>query len=471
MRVALYFRQSLDNAEGIERQQERCRALATARGWEVVREYTDNAVSASKDRSEATWGQLLDGVKSGEFEVVVATKVDRLARRVRDILDLTEAGVQIATVEGDIDTTTETGKFQAVLLTALAQLEAERKGARHREAHASRAAKGMARTNKRAYGWKSDGMALEPVEADHLRTALTNILEGSSIRAEVRRMNDAGARTVKYKSGSGGLEWTPRTLTMTLDRERMAGILMRNGERQPVSKITPIVTEEQWEKYRALRKDPTRLTRERADGSAATPLKHFMTGVPLCPCGQRLIATPSRRGDTSVPYYQCPARAGSKGHVSIAAGVLESRIKVWLYGHMSGGHVSLSASGERVKELRERLTELAGERAEETDNLAIKGVDKGRIRTRLAAIDAEAQRLSGELETALADDLGAEWLDRVMAAGEDSAESAEGFLAWFDGLDVATRRALVKANAEVRVMPGQAKDRVKIEPLTIAGIS
>ncbi|PVE60363.1 hypothetical protein DC432_15320, partial [Microbacterium testaceum] len=160
-------------------------------------------------------------MRAGDFQAVVATKVDRLARRVKDILDLTDAGIGIATVEGELDTTTDMGKFQAVLLAALAELEANRKGQRHKDAHVARAAKGVPRTTKRPYGWKADGMTLEPVEADHLRTALRNIIDPekkASIRGECKRMNDAGARTPVYKSGSGGKLWTARTLVSVLDR-------------------------------------------------------------------------------------------------------------------------------------------------------------------------------------------------------------------------------------------------------------
>src|SRR5690606_6863176 len=140
-------------------------------------------------------------------------------------------------------------------------LEASRKGERHREAHADRAARGIPRTTKRPYGWKPGGMELEPREAEHLRTAITNIRRGGSIRAEVRRMNDAGERTPRYASGSGGREWTSRSLVSVLDNPRIAGVLVYQGVEQPESRIEPVVSREEWEEYRAIRRDPGRLTR------------------------------------------------------------------------------------------------------------------------------------------------------------------------------------------------------------------
>lgn len=460
MQVAIYLRQSLENAEGIERQRERCQALAVARGWTVVREYVDNAVSASKDRSQSTWGDLLKDAKAGAFETVVAVKVDRIARRVQDILELADMGLGIATVEGELDTTTEMGRFQAVLLTALAQLEAERKGARHKDAHVARAARGIPRTTKRPYGWQADGRTLEPEEAEHLRLAIQNILAGGSIRGEVKRMNDAGARTPLYKSGSGGKEWTPKSLVSVLERPRMAGINTYLGEETETSAIEPIVSREDWEAFNALRKDPTRLTRE---GRGKSPLTHYLSGVPFCTCGETLRAQPVRSRGKSVDYYTCRVGKG-KGHVAIAAHLLETKTQAYLYGMMSGGWVKPGGTGEKVKALRAQLAEIAEEQTEATDLLLTRGVDKARVRTRLAELDNEAQKASAELEAALSADLGAEWLEKLNAAGEDSAESATEFLEWFKGLPVETRRALVRGNMTIHVQPGQGSERAVIRP-------
>ncbi|RDV44127.1 hypothetical protein DOE76_13870 [Leifsonia sp. ku-ls] len=460
MRAAIYLRQSLDNTEGIERQRDRCRALAVARDWEVVEEFEDNAVSASKSRERAEWAKMLERAKAGEFDVIVSTKLDRLARRVRDVLDLQEIGVSIATLENDIDTTTASGRFQAQLLAALAELEANRKGERHKDAHVARAARGIPRTTKRPYGWKADGQTLEPEEAEHLRLAIQNVLAGGSLRAEVKRMNDAGARTPVYKSGSGGQEWTTRTLVSVLDRPRMAGINTYLGEVTEHSTIEPVVSVEDWEAYRAIRKDPTRLTRE---GRGKTPLAHFLSGVPVCTCGETLSAQPVRSRGKSVDYYTCRKGKG-KGHVAIAAHLLEVKAEAYLYGMMSGGYVKPGDTGEKVKALRERLATIAEEQTEATDLMLTKGVDKARVRTRLAELAEEATTASAELEAALSADLGAEWLEKLNAAGEDSAESATEFLAWFKALPVETQRALVRGNMTIHVQPGQGSERAVIRP-------
>jgi site-specific DNA recombinase len=460
-RAAIYLRQSMDKEEGIESQRKRAHALAVARGWEVVVEFVDNNVKASKSRDTAEWAELVRRSKAGDFEVVVATKMDRLARRVRDILELSESGLGITTVEGELDTTTEMGKFQAVLLTALAELEIGRKGQRHKEAHADRAARGIPRTTKRPYGWKSDGMTLELREAAHLRAALRNILAGRSIRGEAARMNRAGQRTPTYKSGSGGKLWDAKSLTSVLDRPRMAGINAYLGEETQESRIQPVVSREDWEAYRALRKNQDRLTR-----LGSSDLSHYLTGVAECACGEQMRSRTVTSRGKKVPYYECKNRDAKDGkkHTAIAAHLVEVKVEAFLYGHMSGGWTRAGGTGEKVKTIRAALAGIAEDRAAATEALLTKGVDKGPVRVRLAKLDLEARSLEAELEKALSDDWGADWLDALMAAGEDSYESAEAFKTWFDGLTPEQRRALVRGNFTVKVGPGQGVKRVRVDP-------
>lgn len=458
-RAAIYLRQSMDNEEGIEGQRTRTRALALARGWEVVAEYTDNNVKASKSRDTAEWAEMIARSQAGDFEVIVATKVDRLARRVRDILDLADSGVGIATVEGELDTTTEMGRFQAVLLTALAELEIGRKGQRHKDAHLDRAAKGIPRTTKRPYGWKKDGMTPEPEEAEHLATALRNILDGKSIRGEVKRMNDAGARTPVYAK-SGGLEWTPKALTSVLERPRMAGINTYLGTVTEKSQIQPIVTVEEWEAFNALRKSKDRLSRAQGDTDSKTALRYYLSGVPYCPCGATLRARPVLSRDKKVPYYQC-IQSG-KGHVGIAVHRLEKVVEMRLYGDMSGGWLKSGGTGEKVRDIRKEIATVEEQRSTATDALLVPGVSKAKVTTQLAALNVEREKLDARLEKAISDDFGAEWLDALMTAGEDSYESADAFKTWFDDLDPEKRRALVRGNYLIEVGPGQGIKRVTI---------
>lgn len=123
--AAIYLRQSLDRDEGIERQRDRTRALAAARGWEVAGEYVDNDVTASKPRGAGTaWGQML--AHAGRLDVVMGVDLDRVVRSTRDLNTLIDHGLMLVTVDGEIDLTTADGEFRPTMLAGIARFEVRR---------------------------------------------------------------------------------------------------------------------------------------------------------------------------------------------------------------------------------------------------------------------------------------------------------------------------------------------------------
>ena len=69
-RAALYARISEDPLgleRGVGRQIEDGRALAEARGWEVVGEYVDNDITALRGRPRERYADLMAAVDRGEF--------------------------------------------------------------------------------------------------------------------------------------------------------------------------------------------------------------------------------------------------------------------------------------------------------------------------------------------------------------------------------------------------------------------
>ena len=64
--AALYVRQSVENAEDVDRQLARTRALAKGRGWTVAEVFEDNGQSAFKNRGASTgWGRMLAAAGRG----------------------------------------------------------------------------------------------------------------------------------------------------------------------------------------------------------------------------------------------------------------------------------------------------------------------------------------------------------------------------------------------------------------------
>ncbi|MBA2574690.1 MAG: recombinase family protein, partial [Nocardioidaceae bacterium] len=261
MRAFVYLRQSLDRAgtsAAVDRQREDCLKLCTERGWDVARMFCDNDTSASSSKPRPAYQQMLGGVDQGDAEVIVAWHVDRLTRKLTELehlIDLSaRTGVRIATVTGDLDLTTDTGRLVGRILASVARGEVERKGARQRRAQQQAAQQGRPAGGRRPFGYGADGMTVIASEAKELRGAYQTLVEGGSLKGIAARWNDAGVLT------TAGNRWTHSTVRRTLKNPRYAGHRAYRGEVVGPAKWPSIIDEDTFESARALLALPARRT-------------------------------------------------------------------------------------------------------------------------------------------------------------------------------------------------------------------
>src|SRR3546814_786807 len=99
----------------------------------AVRIFADKVSGTVRARPELT--RLLDHLRKDD--IVVVTKYDRLARSLRDLLDIVEAikerGGGFRSLAEDIDTTTPAGRLVFHVFASIAQFERERISERTRE--------------------------------------------------------------------------------------------------------------------------------------------------------------------------------------------------------------------------------------------------------------------------------------------------------------------------------------------------
>jgi site-specific DNA recombinase len=231
-RTALYARLSQDRSgesTSTDRQLADARAMAAARGWEVVAEYVDRDLSAYSSADRPGWEQLLADVEAGAIDVVVSWKLDRLLRRPRDferLWSLAEpAGVNLLTVRDGIDTSAPmVGKLLPRFMAAFAELESESISVRARSKHAEIAKAGRHHGGgTRPFGLSADWKRIQPKEAVLVREAASRILNGESLRGVATDWNRRGIRT------STGGEWRAETLRQTLVSPRIAGLRRHHG--------------------------------------------------------------------------------------------------------------------------------------------------------------------------------------------------------------------------------------------------
>ncbi len=123
-RAALYARVSTVE-QTPENQLVALRGFASARGWSLT-EFVDHGVSGAKEKRPQLDALLAD-VRRRKFDLIVVTKLDRLARSTRHLVtlagELEALGVDLVVLDQAIDTTTPSGRLLFHVLAAIAEFE------------------------------------------------------------------------------------------------------------------------------------------------------------------------------------------------------------------------------------------------------------------------------------------------------------------------------------------------------------
>lgn len=147
--------------------------------------FADKISGSKRERPELD--RLLDQLRNGD--VVTVTKYDRLARSLKDLLEIVETigerGAGFRSLAEDIDTTTPAGRLVFHVFASIAQFERERISERTKEGLAS------ARMRGRIGGRPPALTATQRVEVRRMRDE-----EGRAI-AEIARLFRVSERTIR----------------------------------------------------------------------------------------------------------------------------------------------------------------------------------------------------------------------------------------------------------------------------------
>jgi site-specific DNA recombinase len=322
MRAAVYLRQSKDQhgtGLAVARQREDCLELCTDRGWEPV-EYIDNDVSAFSGKRRPAYQRMLDDIEAGDVSAVVAWDLDRLHRRPIELEHFIEVAdrhrVALATVSGDTDLGTDSGRLFARVKGAVARSEGERKSARQKRAALQAAELGRPRGGPRAFGYEPDGLTIRTNEAKALRDAYDALLAGGTLTGISRLLNGAGLLTPQ------GRPFRHNAARVILQNPRNAGLRAYRGEIVGSAVWPAIVPEETWRAADALLSDPSRRTN---NGTARRWLLGGLALCGRCDDGVTTVRVNYRERDAAgqpVRVYRCRASA----HLSREASFCDWRV-------------------------------------------------------------------------------------------------------------------------------------------------
>ena len=133
MIAAVYIRVSTEDQarEGFSlgEQKEKLLQLCAFKGYEVFKVYEDAGISAKDMEHRPAFQEMLQDMRDGKINYIVAYKLDRVTRSVRDleelISQLEKYNCYLVCDRDDVNTSTANGRFFVRMLTVLSQLEIE----------------------------------------------------------------------------------------------------------------------------------------------------------------------------------------------------------------------------------------------------------------------------------------------------------------------------------------------------------
>ncbi|MDD4027784.1 MAG: recombinase family protein, partial [Bacilli bacterium] len=131
--AGIYIRVSTEDQarEGFSlgEQKEKLMELCKFKGYEVYELYEDAGISAKDIKHRPAFQRMLNDIKEGKINYIVAYKLDRITRSVRDLEELISKlekyNCYLVCDRDDVNTSTANGRFFIRMLTVLSQLEIE----------------------------------------------------------------------------------------------------------------------------------------------------------------------------------------------------------------------------------------------------------------------------------------------------------------------------------------------------------
>jgi site-specific DNA recombinase len=279
-----------EDTKGVAGQGKDCDGLAARIGWvfgpEGTHHVVENDTSAFKrkkillpngERQLRTvrpgFRQALAMLADGRADGLIAYDLDRAVRDPRDLEDLIDVvesripRIPVESVTGSLRLANDADVTMARVMVAVANKASRDTARRVSRARLRQAEEGQWGGGKRPFGFRPDGVTVDPVEAAEIRRAAEALLAGVSLRQVTASLRDRKVPTVT------GAAWNTVTVKDMLLRPRNAGLTVYRpmGGRGPratriytdadIAGKAPweaILAEETWRAVRSILTDPSR---------------------------------------------------------------------------------------------------------------------------------------------------------------------------------------------------------------------
>lgn len=284
---------------GLPEQKERLEAYCRFNGYEIKEYYTDAGISAKTGSKRPEYERMLEDGKQGKINMIIAYKMDRLTRSMKDwesLIDYVEEySIDLAFVGDEVDTTNANGKMVSRIMMSVFQNEIERTSERTKDGLAGAIKEGHI-PHRACLGYKHENkkLVIDHTTCDVVIRIFNMYHNGATYQKISNLFNQ--------EMVLGKTNWRDSTIFNILQNEIYKGNFV-HGKRtkHPTyyeNVVEPLVSKELWEECQQQKKNNSR--------SYQRTLTYVFLQKLKCPKCNRILggkATKKKNGNVYYYYY------------------------------------------------------------------------------------------------------------------------------------------------------------------------
>lgn len=297
--------------------------------WTVLKSYIDRGITGTQAKKRPAFMEMLNDAKYHKFDLIVTREVCRFARNTVDTLVITrqlkEIGIEVYFVEDNIWTMDNDGELRLTIMATLAQEESRKTSERVRAGQKISRDNGVLYGNGNILGYDrlGDTYVINEDQAETVRIIYDLYLKGNGFNKIVNELV-----RLKRKDSSGMVRWDATKVSRILHNATYKGyqgyykshknnhldqktIVNRDEDTYLYIKgrFTPIISEEVWDKCKALRESKLTLrkTQEgKLERTGTRTSEDIWAKRLICRCGHRMRKDRWHVNKTGLTYgYKC----------------------------------------------------------------------------------------------------------------------------------------------------------------------